>query len=309
MRIRYIFFIALTCLLGSLPVFAGEKYGFVKSKGLRQADEIIQGFTGSFPGASVSVLDMGGRKDEGRVRRFIRSERPSVIICLGSLAAKTVLIVEKEIPVIFAMVINYKKYDLLRQKNVTGVSMEIPAMSLFTQFRMFMPEIRSIGAPYHPRVSSEIVREAAETAKRMGIRLTKIEISDSRDMKRYLRKNQSSFRGLWMLADTRLYNRKTRAIHDLISFSKETKKPLLAFSEAFLRSGAFFSVSIDYRSLGSQIALISRQIAEDRTPVSRIPVAPPIGTYTVINKEAAESLMGKDLDESILDEADKIWPE
>ncbi len=310
MRIRYLTLVFMVVYLSAgAEGIAKETYAFIKSKELKQMNQVILGFTGSFPNAAVVVLDLKGRRDTDKIKNFVKAERPSVIICLGALAARATIQVEKKIPIIFSMVINYKRYPDLNQKNVTGISMEIPPASLFTQFRMLMPRVRSIGVPFHPAVSAEIVRDASEASHKMGIRLVPIRVTDPARVDGELSRHAGEYSGLWMLADTKLYSAKTRALSDLIRFSKRMRKPLLAFSEAFLKPGAFFSISIDYRSLGSQIALISRRLVQDGTPPSHLPAAPPVGTYTVINRNIAELLLGRDFDESIYEEVDKIYPE
>ncbi len=290
-------------------VTAAEKYAFIKSKDLKQINDVITGFSESFPQAQISVLNLDGAKDVRKVRKFINTEKPSVLLCLGTLAAEAAVEAEKGIPIVFLMVINYKRYGFYHQKNVTGISMEIPSMSLFTQFRMILPQINSIAVPYHPEISSEIVDEAMKVSRKMKIHLEPLRITNPKRIKKYLKSKKNKIKGIWMLADTKLYNRKTKAIYDLMSFSKDAKKPVMAFSEAFLRIGAFFSISISYKSLGSQTALISRQIVQDKANPSDIPVAPPIGTYTVLNTKAAEQMFGDDLDETVFDEVDKLYPE
>ncbi|MCP4129734.1 MAG: hypothetical protein GY754_01840 [bacterium] len=312
--ILLIFSIYLTT---TTDAFAKEVYAFIKSKNLKQINQIINGYKGSFPGAKMVFLDLKGRKNPGKVKAFIRRTKPSVIICLGSLATKTTMRVEKKIPIIFTMVINYKRHKIHNVSNVTGVSMEIPALMLFTQFKMLMPSISSIGAPYHPQVSSEIIKDAKGASKLMNIKLVTIKVTDPDDIEDKLEERAKKFQGLWMLADTKLYNRKTEALDDLIEFAEDNKKPLLAFSEAFLKSGAFFSISIDYKSLGSQIAALSRRIVQDKVSPRRIPVALPIGTFTVINREVAkeileETMSGEELDEALeglYENVDKIYPE
>jgi ABC-type uncharacterized transport system substrate-binding protein len=207
------------------------------------------------------------------------------------------------------MIINHQKYPKLKQDNVTGISMEISPTSLFTQFRMLMPEIDSIGVPFHPMNSLNIINDTINSSKEMGINLIKIAVTNPNNIIDNLSSKVNNYVGLWMFADTKLYNRKSKAIYNLISFSKEHKKPLLVFSEAFLKPGAFFSISVDYNSLGSQTALISRQIVQDKKHPRKIPIALPIGTYTVINKEITELLLEDDFDESIYDEVDKIYGE
>ncbi|MFK5968536.1 MAG: ABC transporter substrate binding protein [Candidatus Marithrix sp.] len=322
MKIRRLFIIVFTifftaCVSVKTPPIeeiitnkpVGNTYAFIKSRNLQQMNEVIIGFTESFPNARIVTLDIEGKKDARKVKNFIKTNNPAIIICLGSLAAGTTINIEKKIPIIFSMVINYKKYPELKQDNVTGISMEIPPISLFTQFKMLLPEINSIGVPFHPEASLEIIDDAVVNSTKMGIKLIKIAVTNPNTILDKLSDKSDSYAGLWMLADTKLYNRKTQAIYQLISFSKEQKKPLLVFSEAFLKPGAFFSISIDYNSLGSQTALISRQIVQDKIAPKNISVAPPIGTYTVINKEIAELLLANDLDESIYDEVDKIYGE
>ena len=309
MKFKYLHVIWLVLICLSSFSEAGDTYGVIKSKSMIQTDEITEGFRQSFPNARLAVLDMDGKREPAKIRDFLKREKPSVIICLGALSVETMLRVEKKIPVVFAMVINYKRYSWLGKKNITGVSMEIHPASLFTQFRMLAPEVRSLGVPFHPDVSAHIVREAADVARKMGMVLTKIPVRDPDRIKSELSRYEKTYEGLWMIGDTKLYRIGTRTLFNLIEFSKKKRKPLLAFSEAFLKGGAFFSVSINYRSLGSQLAMMSRRIVENRVLPGDIRIGPPIGTYTVINRDVAKSLFGKDLDESICGAVDKVYPE
>jgi len=307
-RILKIMAISLIGVFSGTDSFAKDIYAFVISRELRQMDTVIAGFSENFPDARPLILDLKDSRDSETVAEFIKSEKPSVLICLGILAANAVIQAEKKIPVIFAMVINYQRYPELRQKNVTGISMEIPPATLFVQFRMLMPEIKAIGVPYNPEVSSEIFNDALAVSSKMDIQVIPCSVTNPSDLKEVLMKNEKKISGLWMLADTKLYNRETDAFEVLTSFSASRKIPILAFSEAFLNKGAFFSVSIDYRSLGSQIALISRQLVQDKADPSEIPVSPPLGTFTVINKNVAKLFAGDKFDESMFDLADKVFP-
>lgn len=289
-------------------LMAENVYGFIKSADVKQFDEVISGFHESFPDARIKIIDLDRKQDQEKVTSFISSVKPSVIICLGAGAAITTASVEKETPVIFSMVLNYKRYKQLKQKNVTGIAMEIMPATLFTQFRLLYPDLNSIGVPYHPEVSSEIIQDALKASRFINIKIVPIEIKDPDKLGSKLNSNRKKFNGLWMIADFKLYNKNTRALEELIEFSLEYKKPLLAFSEPFIKAGSFFSVSTDNRSLGSQIALISKQIVHDKISPSSIPVAPPIGTFTVINKNVAKEILGDKFDEALLFQVDKVYP-
>lgn len=307
---KNIIFLFLCILLFSITTaYANERYVFIKSKSLSQVDVLINGFKQSYSKAEVSVLDLEGKRNTGKVKTFIKEKKPSLIICLGSLAAKTTVRVEKNIPILFAMVINYKRQKELVQKNVTGVSMEIPAAVIFTQFKMIFPEIKKIGVPHSPVNSKEIVSDSIVATNKIKIKLIAIEVQNPSEIEEKLILNRKKYSGIWMLADTKLYNRKTTALQELIKYSLNQNLPLIVFSEAFLKRGALFSVSINYKSLGSQLALISRKIVLDKIKPSIIPVASPIGTYTVINKSVAKKIMGNKINDIIYANVDKIYAE
>ncbi|MBF0120158.1 MAG: hypothetical protein HQK79_15090 [Desulfobacterales bacterium] len=299
--------IILIIFINITKTFSQDIYCFIKSKDLKQMNDVIDGFTSSFPDGKKVILDLEGEDDSEQVNKFISSTKPSVIISLGALAAKASIQFEKKIPIIFSMIINYKRHDFLKQDNVTGISMEIPAQSLFTQFKMLIPQIDSIGVPYHPITSSEIVSDAIKDSNKLNIKLVEIQVQNPNNIDNDLSGHISEYKGLWMIADTKLYNLKTKSLSKLIFFAKENKKPLLAFSEAFLKSGALFSISINYRGIGSQLALISRKLVQDKTPIKEIPISIPIGTYTVLNKDIAHALIGKNIDEATFDNVDKIY--
>ncbi len=318
MRIKYIplllkvFMVTLILLsgigTGGSALAAENIYAFIKSADVKQFDEVINGFKDSYPDASIKILDLERQQDLQTVSTFISSNNPSAIICLGAGAAITAVSIEKKRPIIFSMVLNYQRYKQLKQPNVTGIAMEVMPATLFTQFRLLFPKLDSIGVPYHPEVSMEIVQDAISASKLLNLKILPIELSNPDEMEKKLAENNVKINGLWMIADFKLYNKKTQALESLIKFSLDNKKPLLAFSEPFIKAGSFFSVSTDNRSLGSQIALISKQVVHDKTAPSSIPVAPPIGTFTVINKNAAKEILGDKFDESILYQVDKVYP-
>ncbi len=290
MRQFIVVFLLYLSIYTNVQSAVNETYVFVKSENLQQFSSVITGFTARLPAVNLAIFDMQGKSNEKKVRQFIQAKKPSIIIALGSLAASTVTKIEKQIPIVFAMVINYQKYSFLKQENVTGISMEVPSQKLFNQFKMLMPSIKSIGVPFHPLASAEIVNDALLVASKMDINLVDIEVTNPNEITAKLREKIDSYDSLWMLADTKLYNNKTNAINDLMSFSNRYDKPLLVFSESFLQAGAFFSITIDYQSLGIQTAFVANKIVEDKLSPTQIKIAPPIGIYRVVNEENAKLL-------------------
>ena len=293
---------------------AGENktsgFAFITDSDIRQFETVIDGFRESAPGARIGKLNLGGKANAEVVKKFVSDFKPTVIIALGSLSATTVAALDTQTPVIFAMVLNYRRYADLKKPNITGISMEIPVETLLTQFRLLCPELNGVAVPYSPEASDEIVKDAKRAAEKMKIRILEIALANPEALKDKLRAEKAAdFNGLWMIADFKLYNTETEAFAYLLDFANDNRKPLLGASEAFVKAGAFFSVSINYQSLGSQLALVTRQITEDKIAPAKIGVTAPIGTYTVINKKSGREIFGAKFNESLLIYADKVYPE
>jgi len=292
------------------PVEKKAVYAFVTDSNIRQFETVIGGFSESMPGADIRVLNLQGKGDITLLRKFVAENNPTLIVALGSISATTVAALDAKTPVVFGMVLNHRRYAQLKKNNITGVSMEIPARSWLIQFRLLFPELKGIAVPYNPDASAEIIRDAEAAATAMQIRILGVSVADPDTIRAKLALEKSGdYNGLWMVADFKLYNNDSQAFVSLLEFANENKKPLLGASEAFVKAGALFSVSINYQSLGSQLALVARQILEDKTAPGAIAVSPPIGTYTVINKKTGRELLGNKFREEHLMHADKIYPE
>lgn len=288
-------------------VIKPKKYSFVLSSSLRQFYSVIDGFKSSEYNAKVQILNLRGQADRQRVRSFIKSTSPDMIIALGALAATTTAAVEQKTPIAFAMVLNYKRYALLRQPNVTGISMEIPPTIMLTQFRMLYPGLQSIAVPYNPHATEELINDIRVAAAQLNISLQAIPVQNPDNIINRLTMNKKKINALWMIADFHLYNNKSRAYHKLITYAQEKKLPLLAVSQAFVKIGALFSVSVNYRSLGSQLSLMGRKIVYDNQLPAKIFIKPPVGTFTAINKKMAEKIKGAN-PELYYQIVDKIYP-
>ena len=88
-------------------------------------------------GSPVKVFNLQGdiRKDPG-VKQKLLSIHPKAIFALGAKAAYAAKIWTEDrldIPVIFALVFNWQRYDLLTQKNMVGIAAEIFGFELHSR--------------------------------------------------------------------------------------------------------------------------------------------------------------------------------
>ncbi len=305
-------FLRTICIFLPMVLGAANKpvYVFITDSDIRQFEQVVQGFSESYPHAEIKRINLAGKPDQAAVRKFIAQHKPAMIIALGSIAATTAASVDGKTPVIFGMVLNHRRYAQLKKANIAGVSMEIPAQAWLTQFRLLYPELKAIAVPYNPDASAEIVRDAREAAQSLKIGIWGVPLSDPDTLRTRLENEKAdSFNALWMVADFKLFYNESSAFAQLLEFSQSTRKPLMGASEAFVKAGALFSVSINYQTLGSQLALVARQILEDKQSPAAIGIQPPIGTFTVVNKKTGREMFGDNFNEDLFGSADKVYPE
>jgi len=285
------------------------KIVFILSDSLRQFDQILAGFHQAYPNVKHETLNLSGLDSIEPVINFIKIHNPDLIIALGARAATLAATVEKKRPIVFTMVINYRRYPILAQPNLTGIAMELPPRTVLTQFRLLYPEVRAIGIPYHPKVTREVIADQEMVANTLNLKIVTITILDTTSLVASVKQFRSTYNALWMIADYHLYNHESGSHHHLIDFAYKNKIPVLTFSEAFVRVGGYFSVSVDYTSLGSQVALIALSLVLDRIKPNEIGITTPIGTYTVLNKGLTEEYLGQKRANLVFPLVDKLLPE
>ena len=76
----------------------------------------------------------------------------------------------------------------------------------------------------------------------------------------------------------------------LVDSTISDKKSFIVYSEQFVKAGALFSTSPNYSTIGSQLAIKSQQILEDKQKPSEVGISPIIGTFLTVNKTTMKKL-------------------
>lgn len=272
----------------------------VTSDGLPQYRQPVEAFVAAHSG-EVRVIDIGASKESGRdrIRRAVAEGPIDAVFAVGAQAAWLSREVLPNIPLAFAMVIDWQRYGL--EETASGISVELPVDALLTRFKLLLPGIRRLGIIYSDQAPSRTLTDAESAAAELDIELVPHEVSHSEDVPGAYRRIRSEIDALWMVPDPVVVTHDNfrylanRTSHDHIAF--------LAFSENFVRAGALLSVSPDYATMGSQAAALVDALA---SPQSTTPtVQAPIGSSLVINAETARAL-GIDVDMNMLSLADKV---
>ncbi len=213
-------------------------------------------------GISSEVFNLyGDITNAGSISDEILSVNPILIFALGAKAyyiAKTLTADHPDIPVIFGMVINWKRYGLHEeQDNIVGIPYFPSPDIQFAYFKMFTPDVQHIGVIYSKMHSSEIVADAENAAMQAELELVTEPIDESKDLPAY-NKITGQIDAFWILADPVVYTPRNmgwlvrRCIKDNIACFGQSKN--------IVKLGALLAVTYDNSNIGSQAASIAKKI-------------------------------------------------
>lgn len=237
---------------------AGPEIVAIQSIRVEPYEEAIKGFQ-SVCNARINrivVSELG----ETDVVRKINEIRPDMVLAIGRDALSMVKRIEG-IPIVYLMVLNPQS-TLSGEKNITGVSMNIPPEKQLMVLLGALPYTKNIGLLYDPNRTAYLVRKAKDAARKIGIKLIAREIHSSRDAPSLIMDMKEKIDVFWMLPDITVITPET--VKFLLLFSLENNIPLLAFSEKYVEVGAFMSTDIDAFDMGSQAGEMANKILSGR---------------------------------------------
>jgi putative ABC transport system substrate-binding protein len=237
---------------------AGPEIVAIQSIRVEPYEEAIKGFQ-SVCNARINrivVSELG----ETDVVSEINEIRPDMVLAIGRDALSMVKRIEG-IPIVYLMVLNPQS-TLSGEKNITGVSMNIPPEKQLMVLLGALPYTKNIGLLYDPNRTGYLVRKAKDAARKIGIKLIAREIHSSRDAPSLIMDMKEKIDVFWMLPDITVITPET--VKFLLLFSLENNIPLLAFSEKYVEVGAFMSTDIDAFDMGSQAGEMANKILSGR---------------------------------------------
>ncbi|MBN1932995.1 MAG: hypothetical protein JW786_15440 [Desulfobacterales bacterium] len=188
----------------------------------------------------------------GQINRI----RPNIILAVGVEALSRVKKI-KNIPIVYLMVLN-PQFILGEEKNITGVSLNIPQEKQLQTLLNIFPNTEAIGLVYNPDKTGCMVKRVRDATQKVGIKLIAEQIHDSRDVPLLIEHMRNQADIFWMLPDITVITPETTEF--LLLFSQENKIPILTFSEKYLELGALISIGIDAFDIGKQAGEMAKEI-------------------------------------------------
>ncbi len=242
-----------------------------------------------------------------QLKSNIFQDPPSLIFALGAKAAYTAKLWTKDrqdIPVLFAMVLNWQKYTLLEgQTNLAGISSEVNPGNQFLNLSLLAPRVRRIGVIYSNEHSNQIVAEARKATKMLGLELVEQPISSNRSFRRSYKKLSSKVDGIWILNDPVTYTLDN--MNWLQQRCLQDNLICIGQSANLVEVGILLSVRADIGNIGAQAASMVKNILDKNQSPTAIGVIEPLGTTISVNKHTAQRL-GLTLNQQALNLATEI---
>jgi putative ABC transport system substrate-binding protein len=228
------------------PSQAGQEILVVQSIRIKPYEEALKGFK-SVCHSRIQRLVVSELEGADVVRK-INEIRPAMILAVGVDALSMVKPIE-DIPVVYLMVPNPQSI-LSGEKNITGVSMNIPQEKQLTALLDALPGTHTIGLLYDPNRTGHLVKRAQDFAAKIGVRLIAKEIHNPKEAPTLIFDMKDKIDVFWMLPDITVITPET--VECLLLLSLENKIPLFTFSAKYVQMGAFMSMDIDAFDMGRQ---------------------------------------------------------
>ena len=258
LMIRNIFITVLFLILCHGVAEAGQEIVAVQSIRVAPYDEAIKGFK-SVCDARIKRLVVSELKGADVVEK-INEIRPDMVLAIGMDALSRVKRIEK-IPVVYLMVLNPQSI-LSGEKNITGISMNIPQEKQLLTLLEALPDMKTIGLIYDPDRTGHLAEKAREAARKTGIKLIAKEVHSSRGVPPLMKDMEGKIDVFWMLPDLTVITPET--IEFLLLMSLGNKIPILTFSEKYVELGALMSIGIDAFDIGCRAGEMAKEILSGR---------------------------------------------
>lgn len=260
----------------------------------------VEGFS-EVMGEGVVVWNLqGSRERADDLVAHVRAHPPDLLLALGAKAAFVAAHDLDEIPTIYAMVRDPDRYGI-NGPQITGIGSDIPAETALSQFKLFVPQVETVGVMLGSRSGME--RELSAAAEATGVHLRIERVADGRALRATYAELAREMDALWIVPDPQVVTPDN--FHFLRERCRRAEIPIFASSEALVHAGALLAVVPDYHLAGLQAGDLAHLILGSGTRPGEIPPLEPQGMRVVLNRDTLDDL-GLQVDDMLLDFTDEV---
>ncbi|MFO0596518.1 MAG: ABC transporter substrate binding protein [Myxococcaceae bacterium] len=280
----------IACILvASFALAAGgerPRVVVVKSSSLTAYSQVVAGFAAEVRG-QVEELTLEEGPEAPATFKKIAQAKPALVLAIGPAAAVGARREFTDVPVVFAMVPYYEKYELEGQ-NTTGIALTSDLSLELSALKAVQPKVKRVGVLEDPRYSKAFVDSASQAASARGLQLVPLEIDSPAKVDRVLGGAKGKVDALVIISDKTVGN--AAVVERVLAFSVDEKVPAVGLAAAQVKQGALFSLSTAPLALGQQAGRIGNRILVEKVDPGAMAVANPEGLELWVNLSTAKKL-------------------
>lgn len=188
---------------------------------------------------------LGGRSSSLNLQAY------GVLVAVGPEALRYLHARAGATPLVFGMVLNPRKVINDPQEMVCGVSLNIPAEAQFDSILRQLPRLRRLGVLYDPANNQAWFTAAAAVAAARGFELVPLPVR-RQEGKLAMASDFSRLDAILFIPDASIISKPV--IQYVIKQGVVQNTPVIGYNQFFHDSGAAFTLLIDYRAVGQQVA-------------------------------------------------------
>ncbi|MCU0700577.1 MAG: ABC transporter substrate-binding protein [Myxococcaceae bacterium] len=274
-------------VLGPVVAMARPKVVVVRSADLAPYAQVTAGFSAEVKADVSDVLLEEGADAAQKTLKKVAEQPPALVLAVGPAAAVNARRQFSDVPIVFAMVPYFQKYDL-EGANTTGIALTSDLSLELTAARALLPRVKRIGVVVDPRYSKAFVDEATQLAQSRGLSLVPIEIDNLTKLDKALSGAKGRIDALAVVSDKTVAN--AAVVERLLAFARDEALPVIGLAPGQVKQGALFALAPAPLSIGLQAGRIANRIVVEKVDPGALAVAPPEGVELHVNLGVARRL-------------------
>lgn len=282
--------VALVC--GALVAFAAPgdrpRVVVVKSADLGPYAALAAGFTAEVRAQVEELTLEEGADAAAKALKKLADSRPALVLAVGPAAAVGAHRHLSEVPIVFAMVPYFEKYELEGPK-ITGIALTSDLSLELAALKALLPEAKRIGVVEDPRYSQKLIDGASSYAQGLGLSVVPLEIDGAGRLEKVLKGAKGRVDALVLISDRTVGN--AAVVQRIIQWSVEEKVPAVGLAPGQVKEGALLALSPAPTGLGLQAGRLANRILHEKIDPGAMAVASPEGVDLHCNLKTARQLL------------------
>ncbi len=219
---------------------------------------------------------------------------PVVITTFGTSATRWAKANCDTIPIVFSVILNPVGLKIIPEKRdkssrLAGVVLDIPIKTQVIWIKKVLPDAKNIGILYSNENIENYIQRFSDYLKTSCticfLRTKKVlSIGNIVDNLKVLNQKMDILVGVY---DSFIYNQRT--IRQILLFTLRNRVPFMGVSPQYVKAGALFSISADFKDQGNQAAELVQMVIDGKKPFD-IPLRYPNEIILSINRNTVKRL-------------------